>query len=143
MLLTRYEPYGLFGHFGSEMNRVLAGNRSARDTAVERDWAPSVDIREEADRFVLVADIPGVPREDVEITLDDGVLTIKGERRMASEESGMKYRRRERTHGRFVRQFTLPDTVDAGHISATVTAGVLEIVIAKAAKPQPRKISVN
>jgi HSP20 family protein len=143
MLLTRYEPFGLFGHFGNEMNRMLAGNRSEGNTAVERDWTPAVDIREEEDRFVLVADIPGVSRKDVEITLDDGVLTVKGERRMTAEESGMEHHRRERVHGRFARQFTLPDTVDAEHISATVTEGVLEIVIAKAEKPQPRKISVN
>jgi HSP20 family protein len=143
MLLTRYEPFGLFGHFGNEMNRMLAGNRGAGNTAVEHDWTPAVDIREEADRYVLLADIPGVSREDVEITLDDDVLTVKGERSMAAQESGTEYRRRERLHGRFARQFTLPDTVDAEHISATVTAGVLEIVIAKAEKPQPRKISVN
>ena len=59
MLLTRYEPFGLFGHFGNEMNRMLAGNRSEGKTAVERDWTPAVDIREEDNRFVLEADIPG------------------------------------------------------------------------------------
>ena len=143
MFLTRYEPYGLFGQFSNDVNRMLAGNRGTRSTALERDWTPAVDIREEADRFVLLADIPGVDRNAVEITLDDGVLTISGERSRAESDEGAEHRRRERNHGSFARQFALPDTVDAQHISATVTDGVLEIVIAKAEKQQPKKISVN
>ena len=143
MLLTRYEPYGLFGQFSNEVNRMLAGNRNTHSAAPERDWTPAVDIREEADRYVLQADIPGVSREAVDITLDDGVLTIRGERNREAGETGREYRRSERVHGAFTRKFTLPDTVDAEHISATVTNGVLEIAIAKAEKPQPKKISVN
>ena len=143
MFLTRYEPYGLFGQFSNEVNRMLAGNRDTRSVTPHRDWTPAVDIREEADRFVLLADIPGVSREAVDITLDEGVLTVRGERSATDDEAGREYRRRERTHGTFARQFTLPDTVDAEHISATVTSGVLEIVIAKAEKQQPKKISVN
>lgn len=143
MLLTRYEPYGLVDQFNNEVNRLFAGNRSGRKTAVERDWAPAVDICEEDDRFVLTADIPGVAREAVDITLDDGVLTIKGERSTTRTEEAEGYRRRERMHGIFVRQFTVPETVNAGHISATVNDGVLEVVIPKQEKPQPKKISVN
>jgi HSP20 family protein len=143
MLLRRYEPYGLFGQFNNEVNRLLAGNRGTRSHAIERDWYPAVDIREEADRFVLVADIPGVARDNVDITLDKGILTIQGVRRATHGEEDREYRRRERIHGNFMRQFTLPETVDAEHISATVTDGVLEIAIAKAQKQQPQKISVN
>ncbi len=143
MLLTHYAPYGLFGQLNNEVNRMLAGNRGTRRVDIEREWTPAVDIREEADRFVLVADIPGVARDNVDITLDKGVLTIKGERSARHGEEDREYRRRERIHGAFMRQFTLPDTVDAQHISATVADGVLEIVIAKAEKPQPKKISVN
>lgn len=143
MLLTRYEPYGLFGQFNSEVNRLLTGNRGIRSKAAERDWSPAVDIHEETDRFVLLADIPGVARDNVDITLDKGVLTIKGERSATHNGEDTEYRRQERVHGTFMRQFTLPETVDAEHISATVTDGVLEIVIAKAVKPQPKKISVN
>ena len=143
MLLTRYQPYGLFGQFNNEVNRALAGNRGTRSAAIEREWTPAVDIREEADSFVLVADIPGVARDNVDITLDNGVLVIKGERSATHNGEDREYRRRERVHGTFMRQFTLPETVDAEHISATVTDGVLEIVIAKAQKPQPKKISVN
>jgi HSP20 family protein len=143
MLLTRYQPYGLFGQFNNEVNRALAGNRGTRSAAIEREWTPAVDIREEENSFVLVADIPGVARDNVDITLDKGVLTIRGERSATHNGEDREYRRRERVHGTFMRQFTLPETVDAEHISATVTDGVLEIVIAKAQKPQPKKISVN
>jgi HSP20 family protein len=143
MLLTRYQPYGLFGQYNNEVNRALAGNRGTRSAAIEREWTPAVDIREEENSFVLVADIPGVARDNVDITLDKGVLTIRGERSATHNGEDREYRRRERVHGTFMRQFTLPETVDAEHISATVTDGVLEIVIAKAQKPQPKKISVN
>ena len=143
MLLTRYQPYGLFGQFNNEVNRILADNRGTRSAAIEREWTPAVDIREEENSFVLVADIPGVARDNVDITLDKGVLTIRGERSATHNGEDREYRRRERVHGTFMRQFTLPDTVDAQHISATVADGVLEIVIAKAEKPQPKKISVN
>ena len=143
MLLTRYQPYGLFGQFNNEVNRILAGNRGTRSAAIEREWTPAVDIREEENSFVLVADIPGVARDNVDITLDKGVLTIRGERSATHNGVDREYRRRERANGTFMRQFTLPETVDAEHISATVTDGVLEIVIAKAQKPQPKKISVN
>jgi HSP20 family protein len=102
-----------------------------------------VDIREEENRYVLEADIPGVAREDLDITLEDSVLTIKGERTINSVESSEGYRRRERTHGSFVRQFTLPDTVNTEAISAAFVNGVLEIGIPKQAKPEPRKITVK
>ncbi|MBT8121969.1 MAG: Hsp20/alpha crystallin family protein, partial [Gammaproteobacteria bacterium] len=97
----------------------------------------------EDDRFVLVADIPGVSRDEVEVTLEDGVLTIKGERRAATEETREGFHRKERVHGSFMRQFSLPDTVNTDTISASVTDGVLEIGIPKQAKPEPRKISIN
>jgi HSP20 family protein len=143
MALVRYEPINLFDQFNSEINRFLSGTQAQRAANQESGWVPAVDIREEEDRFVLSADIPGVERKDVEITLEDGVLTIKGERHAESEEQREGFHRRERVHGTFTRQFTLPDTVNAENISATVKEGVLHIEIPKQAKPEPRKISVN
>ena len=92
---------------------------------------------------MLLADIPGVKREDVEVTLEDGVLTIRGERHTASDEAREGFHRKERLHGTFMRQFTLPDAVQADGIAATFTDGVLEIGIPKEARPEPRKITVN
>ncbi|MGB5439547.1 MAG: Hsp20/alpha crystallin family protein, partial [Gammaproteobacteria bacterium] len=107
------------------------------------DWTPAVDIREEDNRYVVEADIPGVARENIDISLEDSVLTVKGQRSIESEDNAENYRRRERTHGSFVRQFTLPDTVNTEAISATVTDGVLEIRIPKQEKPEARKITVE
>jgi HSP20 family protein len=143
MALVRYEPINLFDQFNSEINRLFSGTQVQRAANQERGWAPAVDIREEDDRFVLCADIPGVERKDVEITLEKGVLTIKGERRAESEQQREGFHRRERVHGTFMRQFTLPDTVNAENISATVKEGVLHIDIPKQARPEPRKITVN
>ncbi|MGB5261001.1 MAG: Hsp20/alpha crystallin family protein [Gammaproteobacteria bacterium] len=143
MSLIRYEPVSLFDQFNQELNRFFTNSRPASASQEARNWAPAVDIREEDDRFVLIADIPGVKRDDVEIMLEDGVLTIKGERRTETEETREGFHRKERVHGTFLRQFNLPDTVNPDSISATVTDGVLEIGIPKQEKPEPRKISIN
>ncbi len=143
MSLIRYEPVSLFDQFNHEMNRFFTNSRPVSTSNEARDWAPAVDIREEDDRFLLIADIPGVKRDEVEITLEDGVLTIKGERHTGTEDTREGFHRKERVHGSFLRQFTLPDTINPDSISATFTDGVLEIGIPKQAKPEPRKISVN
>ena len=140
MSLVHYRPGNLFGQFDNEINRIFS-NADAANQA--HDWTPAMDIREEENRYILEADIPGVSREDLDITLEDSVLTIKGERTVNSEENSEGYRRRERTHGSFVRQFTLPDTVNTEAISAAVVNGVLEVGIPKQAKPEPRKITVK
>jgi HSP20 family protein len=143
MALIRYEPINLFDQFDNEINRFFNGMKTQRAANQERGWMPAVDIHEEDDRFVLSADIPGVERKDVEITLEDGVLTIKGERHAGSEEKRKGFHRSERVYGTFMRQFTLPDTVNPENISASVREGVLHIEIPKQARPEPRKISVN
>jgi HSP20 family protein len=143
MALVRYEPTNLFDQFNNEINRFLNVAPRQRAANQDRNWMPAVDIREEDDRFVLSADIPGVERKDVEVTMEDGVLTIKGERHAEAEEKREGFHRRERVHGTFMRQFTLPDTVNADNISATVKEGVLHIEIPKQAKPEPRRITVN
>jgi HSP20 family protein len=142
MSLVRYEPYNLFDQFNSEISRLLSSPR-AGTAAAATEWAPAVDIREDEDRYLLVADLPGIDRKDVDITVEDNILTFKGERTAEQDDTGKGYRRRERIHGEFLRQFTLPDTADMENIHATVNAGVLEIEIPKQAKLQPRKITVN
>jgi HSP20 family protein len=142
MSLVHYKPVNLFNQFNDEMNRYFTLTREGAANQ-EHDWTPAIDIREEDNRYLLAADIPGVARENVDITLEEGVLTVKGDRKMESGVSGEGYRRRERIHGTFMRQFTLPDTVDAGSISAAVKNGVLEIEIPKQEKPEPRRITVS
>jgi HSP20 family protein len=143
MSLVRYKPTNLFDQFDNEINRFFFNARSTDAANQAHDWTPAMDIREEDNRYVLEADIPGVAREDLDITLEDSVLTIKGERTVNNEENRESYRRKERIHGSFVRQFSLPDTVNTEAISAVITNGVLEIGIPKQEKPEPRKIAVN
>ena len=142
MLLTRYEPYNLFDLFTNEGSRRLASAQRAAATA-RTEWIPAVDIREDEDRYVLMADLPGIDRKDVEITVDDGVLSLKGQRTIVSEDAKENYRRRERSQGEFLRQFTLPETADTANISASTRDGVLKIVIPKQERPQPQKITIN
>jgi HSP20 family protein len=142
MPLVHYKPVNLFNQFNDEMNRYLSLTRTGAANQ-EHDWMPAVDIREEDKQYLLTADIPGVNRKDIEITLEEGVLTVKGERNTETDVSAADYRRRERTHGTFMRQFTLPDTVNATSISATAKDGVLEITIPKQDKPEARKITVS
>jgi len=142
MSLVHHKPVNLFNQFNDEMNRYFSLTRTGAANQ-EHDWVPTVDIREEDKQYLLTADIPGVNRKDIEITLEEGVLTVKGERNTETDVSEAGYRRRERTHGTFMRQFTLPDTVNATSISATAKDGVLEITIPKQDKPEARKITVS
>jgi HSP20 family protein len=143
MTLVRYEPLNLFDQFNREINRIFTSSPAQENNGQGRNWVPAVDIREEEDRFILSADLPGVERKDVDVTLEDGVLTIRGERNVQTEEKREGFHRRERVHGAFLRQFSLPDTVNAEHISATVKDGVLEVIIPKQEKPEPRRITIS
>ena len=142
MSLVHYKPVNLFNQFNDEMNRYLSMTRENAANQ-EREWTPAVDIREEENRYLITADIPGVNGKDIEITLEEGVLAIKGERKTETEVSEQGYRRRERTHGTFMRQFTLPDTIDSTNISAAAIDGVLEVTLPKQEKPEPRKITIS
>ncbi len=142
MALVRYNPWGV-GGLQNEINRLV--NLNAGTTAATSGWTPNVDIHEYQDRFQMYLDLPGVGPEDVEITLDQGVLTISGERKSVETADGEELinRRSERANGQFVRRFNLPETVDADNVSATENHGVLEVVIPKQAATQPRRIEVH
>ena len=146
MLLTRYEPWSAVRQLQNEMSRVfenaVTGAEDGSNVATSR-WTPAVDIREDGERFVIAADIPGVEPGDIEVTMENGVLTIKGERRLGTQGEGDNgYRRVERAYGSFHRRFTLPETADAEAISASGKHGVLEVVIPKRATLQPKRIAV-
>ena len=148
MSVIRYEPLGMLRRFHDEVSRlfdedyygVAGGDQSSAATS---HWAPAVDIKEEQDRYVLRADVPGVDSKDIEITMENGVLTIKGERKLEEKEEREGYKRVERVYGTFFRRFTLPDTADAEKVSASSKNGVLEVTIPKQEKVQPRKIKVS
>lgn len=121
----------------------LFQNESGDESSVvTSQWVPRVDIKEEANRFVLYADIPGVNPEDIEVQMDKGMLTIKGERREEARENE-SFSRIERRHGSFHRRFALPDSADPEGISASGQNGVLQIVIPKRPETTPRRIQVG
>lgn len=145
-MMMRYEPRSAVQQLREEMNRAFGNALTATDDAsnvATSNWTPPVDIREEDSRFVIVADVPGVDPAAIEVTMENAVLTIKGERKLESEDRGENgYRRVERVHGTFYRRFGLPDTADAEQISANGKHGVLEVVIPKKSLVQPRRIEV-
>lgn len=144
MLLTRYEPWGLPRELLNDINRYFdrtAGNDES--TSATAQWMPLVDIEEHADKYVLHADVPGVEPSTIEITLENGVLTLAGSREKTVSAEGVDSRRIERTTGRFLRRFTLPESVDADAVKASGKHGVLEVVIPKRAAAQPRRITVK
>lgn len=123
--------------------RVFGEEGGDESSVVTSQWAPRVDIKEEDDRFVLYADIPGVDPADIEIQMDKGLLTIKGERSSEVRDENERYSRIERSHGVFHRRFALPDSADAEGITAHGENGVLEIVIPKRPETTPRRIQVG
>ena len=143
MTLTRYEPWNLLDQMRREMDRAFDSRADEGSSVATSDWVPAVDIKEEGDRYLLHADIPGVKADDIEVSMDKGVLTIKGERKHESTESKEGYKRVERSHGVFMRRFSLPDGVDGENISASSKDGVLEVVIPKSEPEKPRRIEVK
>jgi HSP20 family protein len=148
MAVTRYEPWSVVSQLQNEINRVFGNLNETEGNSATSQWSPAVDVREYSDRFQLLLDVPGVDPKDVEITLDGGVLTVSGVR---SEEKTVgsngtehpQQQRIERQLGRFHRRFVLPDTADAENVQASGRHGVLEIVIPKQPKAQPRRITVK
>jgi HSP20 family protein len=141
MAITRYEPWGLLNQLQRELERAHEGGIGEGSISTA-EWAPAVDIKEESDKFVLEADIPGVKPEDIDVSMEDGVLTIRGEKKTEAKTEKEGYKRVERTYGSFYRRFSLPDTANPDAISAKSKHGVLEIVIPKREAVKPKKINV-
>ena len=139
MTIVSYEPWALVSRFQRHLDSALGDSADSASVS----WIPHVDIREEAERFVVVADVPGVDGKDLDITAEKGVLTIKGVRQSEKKSSQDGFERVERATGSFLRRFTLPDSADAEAIKATQVNGVLEVTIPKRPQEQPRRISVQ
>jgi HSP20 family protein len=129
--------------FGRALSRLFDAEDGDQSDVVTSEWAPRVDIREEAKRFVIEADIPGVDPQAIDINMDKGVLSIRGERKAAAAAEDGKYTRAERAHGIFHRRFALPDSADPDGIRASGKHGVLEIVIPKRPETTPRKFGIE
>lgn len=134
-MLTRFDPFAEINRFQNELARTFGEG--------QKTFAPAVDIFEEKDAFVVKAELAGVKPEEIQVEVDNGILTLRGERKLDREENKEGYHRVERWYGAFSRQFTLPRTVEADKIEATTKDGVLTVRIPKKAENKGQKIAVK
>jgi HSP20 family protein len=133
MELTKWEPLREIEDFFDRYSRSLAFpfSRGSSELFANGGWAPRVDVSENENAFVIKAEIPGVNKDDVKVSLENGVLTLQGERRQEREEKDWRFHRMERSYGHFMRSFTLPGNVDEAHLKASFHNGLLEVDLPK------------
>jgi HSP20 family protein len=146
MTLVRWDPFRELEDMSERLNRVFS-RPTLRNTGKENltvaDWMPTVDISETESEYLIKAELPEVKKEDVKVTVENGVLTLQGERRQEKEEKGKRFHRVERSYGSFVRSFTLPESVDEGGVKAEYKDGVLALHLPKSEKVKPKAIDVK
>lgn len=146
--ITRWNPISEFEDMMNRYNRMFGlartnGEREGKDLFSRSDWAPAVDIKETPEAFMVEAELPGMSKDDVKVTVHDGVLTIQGERKSEEETKDKKLHRIERFYGSFMRRFTLPDNVDENSVKANFKDGLLTLSIQKAEPKEPKAIEVE
>ena len=148
--LTRWNPFEELDELQNRLSTFFGRAPVRRQNGEQENmtvaqWAPLVDITEDDKEYLIKAELPEVKNDEVKVTLENGVLTITGERKFEKEEKGKKYHRVERAYGSFVRSFTLPDDADANKVNAEFKDGVLKVHVAKseAAKPKQIEVKVN
>lgn len=146
MSITRYDPFRDLKTLQDEVNRLFSTNfsRSFGEEGIARGaWTPTVDIYESKDEIVLEAELPGMNREDFELTIENNVLTLRGERRFEKKDEADNYHRVERAYGAFSRSFTLPQTVSPENVTAEYKNGVLRVVLQKREEVKARRIEIG
>ncbi len=142
--LTRWDPFRELATLQDRMNRLFqdqfAGREEELTTAA---FAPPVDIYEDEHNLTLKLEVPGIDEKDIDISLENNTLTVRGERKLEKEEKEENFHRVERRYGSFVRAFTLPNTVDADSAKANYDKGVLKITLAKKAEAKPKQIKIG
>jgi HSP20 family protein len=145
--LTRWDPFRELEEVSERLNRLFGRTKFLRENGKERltvaDWVPTVDIAETDTEYQIMAELPEVKKEDVKVTVENGVLTIQGERRQEKEEKGKRYHRVERSYGSFIRSFALPDHVDDTKVKAEYKDGVLHLHLPKSERAKPKAIEVK
>ncbi len=146
--ITRWNPVTEFDDLMNRYNRLFGlarsnGEREGKDLFSRSDWAPAVDIKETAEAYNIEAELPGMSKDDVKVTVQDGVLSIQGERKHEEETNDKKHHRIERVYGSFLRRFTLPENVDENSIRANFKDGVLSLTLTKAEPAEPKAIEVD
>lgn len=146
--ITRWDPFQELQTWSDRMSRVFSGERTPARRSEEENisfgsWMPPVDIVEGKDKIHLKVELPGFKENQVNLTVENGLLTIRGERKFESDDREENYHRIERSYGTFVRSFTLPNSVDQGHIRANFADGVLTIEMPKREETKPKQIPIQ
>ena len=145
-VITRWDPFREFTTLQDRMNRLFQdsyGNQGREEALATSSFAPAVDVYEDEHKITLKIEVPGIDEKDIDIRVENNLLTVHGERKFEKEEKEENYRRVERQYGSFTRSFNLPNTVDAENISADYDRGVLKVQLAKKAEAKPKQIKVN
>jgi HSP20 family protein len=144
-LLTRWNPIREMQHLQNQFDLLFEpfARNATRDDWPVATWMPPVDIEESGDMLYVRAEIPGIKPEDIDIRFENGVLTLRGERRFENQNNDRNFHRVERAYGSFVRSFTLPSSIDAEKVSATYRDGILELTMPKREEAKPRKIEIR
>lgn len=146
MAIVRWDPFRDLNTLHDRMNRLfdetLGRTRGPEPAELTGNWTPSVDVYEDPDRYVLVAELPGLTKDDVQIELKENVLTLRGERKFHEEYKDQTCHRMERAYGAFVRSFSLPSQVETSKVEAKFQDGVLTVSVPKAAAAKPRVIPI-
>src|SRR5258705_1251175 len=148
MSLAHLDPFAELASLNDQMNRVFRNARSSRERSPEEylvssGFAPTVDVYEDEHNVTLKIEVPGIDEKDIDVRIENNVLTVHGERKIEKEEKEENFRRVERQYGSFTRTFTLPTTVDAEKVAANYDKGILKIVLPKKAEAKPKQIKVN
>lgn len=146
MTLVRWDPFRELEDMSERLNRVFSRpslRNSGKENLTVADWMPTVDISESEGEYLIKAELPEVKKEDVKVTVENGVLTLQGERRQDKEEKGKRFHRVERSYGSFVRSFSLPESVDESGVKADYKDGVLNLHLPKSEKVKPKAIDVK
>jgi HSP20 family protein len=144
MNIARFEPWSFVDQLQRDLSRLVEGRNQPGDSHQSvADWVPPIDILENKESFLLRADVPGVSVDDIDVSMDSGILSVSGERRAEPRDESAGLQHIERATGRFYRRFTLPESVDADGITAKCSNGVLEVVIPKAPAVRARRITID
>ena len=146
MSIVRYDPFRDLRTLQEEVNRLFTGNvaRAFDDEGIARgSWSPNVDIYENKDQIVLEAELPGMKQEDFDLSIENNVITLRGERRFEKSDDSDNYHRVERSYGAFTRSFTLPHTVSGDEVQAEYNNGVLRVTLPKREEAKSRRIEIT
>jgi HSP20 family protein len=146
--ITRWDPFKELDELNKRLSMMYGRAPLRKDSEKEEamtvaEWAPLVDIVEDEKEYLIKAELPEVKREDVKVSVEEGVLTVSGERKFEKEEKGKKYHRIERAYGRYARSFTLPDDADPSKVTAEFKDGVLRVHLPKSEKAKPKSVEIK